>query len=81
VKLDKPKFWFPAKRYGWGWGPPNCWHGWAVMAVWVALLGGGGFYLMPNTGLFVAYAVLLAIVLTIVCFLKGEKPRWRWGKS
>jgi hypothetical protein len=22
------KIWFPAKRYGWGWGLPCCWQGW-----------------------------------------------------
>jgi hypothetical protein len=75
------KFWFPAKKYGWGWGPPNCWQGWAVMAVWAALLCGGAFVLMPNMGLFVLYAVILAAALCLVCFLKGEKPRWRWGKG
>ena len=26
------KYWFPAKRYGWGWGPPNNWQGWVVLA-------------------------------------------------
>ena len=24
------KYWFPAKRYGWGWGMPNTWQGWLV---------------------------------------------------
>jgi hypothetical protein len=21
-------FWFPAKKFGWGWGPPVKWQGW-----------------------------------------------------
>ncbi len=25
------KYWFPAKRYGWGWGIPNVWQGWLVL--------------------------------------------------
>jgi hypothetical protein len=26
------KYWFPAKRYGWGWGIPCSWRGWLVLA-------------------------------------------------
>ena len=29
---DDSRYWFPAKRYGWGWGLPATWEGWAVMA-------------------------------------------------
>jgi len=29
-------FWFPAKRFGWGWGPPTKWRGWAVLAASLA---------------------------------------------
>ena len=31
-------YWFPAKRYGWGWGIPNRWQGWLVLAVFAGLL-------------------------------------------
>ena len=34
----KSRFWFPAKRYGWGWGPPVCWQGWAVLLGYFALM-------------------------------------------
>jgi hypothetical protein len=27
-----PEYWFPAKRYGWGWGIPVTWQGWVVFA-------------------------------------------------
>jgi hypothetical protein len=81
MQPNESKVWFPAKRYGWGWGPPTCWQGWVVFAVWAALLCGGALLLMPNTALFVLYAAILAIALIIVCLLKGEKPRWRWGKG
>ena len=27
AKPDPPRYWFPAKRYGWGWGPPSTWQG------------------------------------------------------
>jgi hypothetical protein len=76
------KIWFPAKRYGWGWGPPNCWQGWVVFAAWLLLLAGGAAWLIPaHVEFFVPYAVVLAIILCVVCYIKGEKPRWRWGKD
>ena len=81
MRQNEIKIWFPAKKYGWGWGPPNCWQGWVVLAVWLALLLGGGLLLGPHAGLFAAYAVILGIALFIICLLKGEQPRWRWGKG
>jgi hypothetical protein len=74
------KIWFPAKTYGWGWGPPVCWQGWAVLGVWIALVAGGPF-LIQDTGLCVAYSAILTFALIAICFLKGEKPRSRWGKD
>jgi hypothetical protein len=32
------KYWFPAKRYGWGWGLPSCWQGWVVLCTFVRWL-------------------------------------------
>jgi hypothetical protein len=77
---DKKKIWFPAKKYGWGWGFPCAWQGWVVYAVWWALLFGGGIFITPRSvGLFVAYAMVFAGVLIFIMVIKGEKPRWRWG--
>lgn len=77
------KIWFPAKRYGWGWGLPTCWQGWVVMIVWLALTIGGVDALQPclNTHpiLFECFVWGMALVLIIICYWKGEKPRWRWG--
>lgn len=82
MQHDKKKFWFPAKRYGWGWGPPICWQGWVVFAVWLALLIGGAIYLVPGQPeLFVAYTMVITGILVIICWIKGEPPRWRWGKD
>ena len=76
------KIWFPAKKYGWGWGPPVRWQGWVVMAVWLALLIAGITELTPKSvALSALYEFILLIGLMIVCYLKGEKPRWRWGKD
>jgi hypothetical protein len=75
--------WFPAKRYGWGWGIPSTWQGWLVMAAFVALLVLGSIVLHPRTQLwaYLAYVVVLGALLCGICWLKGEPPRWRWGRD
>jgi hypothetical protein len=75
------QYWFPAKRYGWGWGIPNCWQGWMVLAGFVGLLVVGSFALPPHGYLwaYLGYVAVLCGLLTGVCWLKGEPPRWRWG--
>jgi hypothetical protein len=80
MSTEQP-YWFPAKRYGWGWGPPRVWQGWVVVAVFFVLLFAGALLLLPSKGpvAFVAYTTGLSIVLAIVCWAKGEPPRWRWG--
>jgi hypothetical protein len=78
-KPDESKFWFPAKKYGWGWGLPNCWQGWMMLIAYVLLVA-AGFPLMPaNAGLYIARVRVLSIILTAVCRLEGEKPGWRRG--
>ena len=78
---NHPTYWFPAKRYGWGWGLPSVWQGWVVMGVFAVLLLGGAFMLLPTYGsfVFVTYAVCLCLGLVAVCWVKGEPPTWRWG--
>ena len=76
-------YWFPAKRYGWGWGPPEVWQGWAVLAAYIGLLIGGAVLFPPGTQLFdyLGTAAVLTAVLMAICWLKGEPPRWRWGND
>ena len=81
VPIDK-KIWFRAKRYGWGWGLPCCWQGWVVMVGYIALIVAeaivwGG---KPD-GLWywIGYVAGLTVLLVVICAVKGERPRWRWG--
>ena len=76
-----PRYWFPAKRYGWGWGIPAAWQGWLTLAVYFALVFGGIPFVRVSKGdaAYVAYTFALTIVLVAICWLKGEPPRWRWG--
>jgi hypothetical protein len=73
------EYWFPAKRFGWGWGPPLVWQGWAVLCLWGLVLAAGILRLharpLPTLGL----VVVMSAVLVLICYAKGEPPAWRWG--
>jgi hypothetical protein len=77
------RYWFPAKpakRYGWGWGFPITWQGWAIFVAFLVLVAVGGA-VIPKHSLagFIAYAVVLSVLFAGVCWWKGEAPRWRWA--
>jgi hypothetical protein len=75
------QYWFPAKKYGYGWGPPRCWQGWLALIAYVGSVTGGIFFLHPKErpGLFLGYIMALTAIFILICYLKGEKPGWRWG--
>jgi hypothetical protein len=79
----EPKYWFPAKRYGWGWGIPSSWQGWLVLAAFGGLLVAGSYLFPPGRGLgaYLAYVAVLCALLVAMCWLKGEPARWRWGNG
>jgi hypothetical protein len=81
----KSEYWFPAKTHGWGWGPPTAWQGWAVIAVYVALICVSivlsKVYHLFTQGQHLVVAAFLTLGLILVCWLKGEPPRWRWGNN
>lgn len=73
-------YWFPAKRYGWGWGMPATWQGWLVFLGFLVLLAVGVAVIPRHSPIgFIAYAVALSALFIAVCWWKGEPPRWRWG--
>lgn len=81
------KLWFRAKMYGWGWYPIS-WQGWVLtlLYIWIlmhealridARVHSGSDFLINFSG----YFIPLTIALLIVCYTKGERPRWRWGEK
>ena len=80
------KIWFRAKNYGWGWYPVS-WQGWLVMLVWIAFLvkifikadlaSHSGSDTLIN---FAIPFIVSTIIFLAICYKKGEKPEWRWGK-
>ena len=75
------RYWFRAKRYGWGWGLPLTWEGWVALVGFLVLIVADGFVFPPAKALlsYIACAAGLTVLLLAVCWLKGEPTRWRWG--
>jgi hypothetical protein len=75
------RYWFAAKRYGWGWGPPVTWQGWVVTIVWLGamLLGLWVIGVRWHPVACAGFALGMTCVLLFICYRKGEPPRWRWG--
>lgn len=79
--MSDPRYWFRAKRYGWGWGLPATWQGWAFLILWLLVLVVGSRSIAPMSreGFWLFFALMVA-ALVGVCYKKGEPPRWRWGE-
>ncbi|AOI58158.1 hypothetical protein [Burkholderia diffusa] len=77
------RIWFPAKRYGWGWGLPVAWQGWVVLLLFGTGIVASAWVVPPHRSpiAYGACIVVLIALLTAVCWIKGEKPGWRWGKD
>jgi hypothetical protein len=73
---DQTEYWFRAKRYGWGWGLPIRWQGWAVLIAFIVLLSAGAMFISPAEALgwYVTYAILLAVALLAIAKARGEPP-------
>ncbi len=87
---DNPNhLWFKRKLYGWGWTPAT-WEGWSVLLVYVALLvalvatrekdipgnpDSGSNFLTSALPI-----IVLTVLLIVICYKKGEKPKWQWNR-
>ncbi|HEY0231032.1 MAG TPA: hypothetical protein VGC55_07260 [Dokdonella sp.] len=73
-------YWFPAKRFGWGWGMPRSPQGWVVLFVYAVAIALMVVLVPPAAHLagFLAGTLLVTVLLVAVCWWKGEPPRWRW---
>lgn len=77
-------YWFKAKLYGWGWTPVK-WQGWLVISIWLLVV----FWIASGVeegaqaadllwSFFVPLGLAVATLICL-CFIKGERPSWRWG--
>ncbi|GAA5165125.1 hypothetical protein [Viridibacterium curvum] len=79
---EERRYWFPAKKFGWGWGWPCRPQGWAVLIAFFVLLALGVIWFPPDRMVFgyIAYVSALSALLCLICWRTGEPPRWRGGK-
>jgi hypothetical protein len=69
------RYWFPAKRYGWGWGLPSAWQGWLVLAAYLAVITVPAVLLPEeHVGWLLAVVLVATPLLVWVCWRKGEPP-------
>lgn len=47
--MPTKQYWFPAKKYGWGWGMPLCWQGWCVLAAYTIPVILAALLKLPDT--------------------------------
>ena len=88
------KIWFRRKLYGWGWTPVT-WEGWLVILIWVILFiplirktlwfssksADFDVIFTPENQLKNFIFILISTgILILISYLKGEKPKWQWGK-
>ncbi len=81
------KKWFRVKRYGFGW-TPSTWQGWAVILLYVFIMifGVNRIVTLADDSQLVGISISLFLipltaVLILICYIKGEKPGWHWGKD
>ena len=81
--MEEPtrRYWFPAKRYGWGWGMPTSWQGWVVLVSWLLVVAAVTPFVQPHEHplLFGLFMLVMLAVMVAIGYAKGEPPRWRWG--
>jgi hypothetical protein len=83
------RLWFRARDYGWGWTPVTL-EGWLVMLAFLVAIGAvtAVFLYQLRHGAdpgratlrFMLEIAILSGLVIAICWLTGERPRWRWGE-
>lgn len=75
--------WFKNKTYGYGWFPAT-WQGWLTLAIYLVLISVISLSIKDTEQMplyFLPEVLFLTILLLLIAYLTGEKPRWRWGNQ
>jgi len=83
--MKEKNLWFKARKYGWGWTPIT-WQGWLVTFLFLCLVYSNFLdvdslsHSVSDTLMNFAFRLIfLILALILVCYVKGEKPQWRWS--
>ncbi len=84
--MENKKLWFRAKRFGWGWTPIT-WQGWLITLFYIMAITYPALKIdkQAHSGSdaligFAPYFIFFTTILLIICYKKGERPHWSWGK-
>jgi hypothetical protein len=83
MEENEKDIWFPAKKYGFGWGLPVRWQGWMVLLIYTMLIAAGIVFIgySENQIWFYVYCSISTIILILICWKKGDTAKWRWGNK
>ena len=79
----KKNYWFKTRKYGWGWGLPLTWQGWASFGLFIVIWLLALFAYLPSDGesithdnlwSFIGVMVIDVLALVYVSFKYGEAP-------
>lgn len=87
-KIQTQNYWFKRRRYGYGWTPVTR-QGWVTIFAFIIVALGGTYFIDEaptnslTTGSLIYLACLVASIaaLFVIFWLKGPKPKWRWGSK
>lgn len=78
--------WFKRKTYGYGWVPATR-EGWLVIFIYtlfIILFFSNLKDFESNIDVFLKVVIptlLSTVILLLICYKKGESPRWQWGEG
>ena len=77
------KYWFRAKRFGWGWGAPTSWQGWAALIAYLVLVVAGIPLVQATRGdlAYAGYVVVCTATFVVLCWLRGEPAGRTWNRD
>jgi hypothetical protein len=83
VVEEQNRYWFAARSFGWGWGLALTWQGWVTYGLYAATMVCLRLLIPPaaNRRAYLVGVAAATFALVLVCWLKGEPPRWRWGRG
>ena len=78
MSKKKKDVWFPAKKYGVGWGLPVTWQGWVVFILYMVMITVPSFMVTGSSWGKFFFCVLLHFTDSLACLYLLEKGRITW---